>query len=152
MLRLALGLALALTACMSQTGQTKPPAQNAAATIVNTGSTNTAGFRIAVHPSGAAEYVSIPRGAGAQSAVPEKAARDIPADLAARLFTDLAAARPLSSLPAPHCFKSASFRYRLTIEFDGETTPDLSCGDGGNDHLRALISDVKQTVALFVQK
>jgi hypothetical protein len=152
MSRLAVALALALSACMSQTGQTKPPTQDAEATIVNTGSTNTSGFRIAVHRSGAAEYVSIPRGANAQSTAPEKATRDIPADLAARLFTDLESAKPLAALPAPHCFKSASFGYRLTVEFDGETTPDLSCGDGGNERLRTLISAVKETVALFEQK
>lgn len=128
-------------------------AQNAgqtgnAATIVNSGSTNTPGFHIAVQPTGNAEYVSIPRGANA-NAEPRKASRDVPADLKQRLFADLEAAKPLASLPAPHCMKSASFGYRLTIEFDGETTPDLSCGDGGNEHLRALIADVKAMTALF---
>ncbi|HWE00015.1 MAG TPA: hypothetical protein VG345_13285 [Bryobacteraceae bacterium] len=132
--------------------QSFPSIQYNQATIVNSGSTNTSGFRIAVKRSGAAEYASIPRGAGAQNKEPETSGREIPNDLTSRLFADLEAAKPLASLPAPHCMKSRSFGTRLTVEFGGETTPDLSCGDGGNEHLRALITDVNEMVALFRAK
>ncbi len=122
-------------------------AQTNVATIVHSGSTNQAGFHIAVDPAGKAEYAAMPRGGTA--AAPRHASRDIPEDVKQRLFADLQAAMPFSSLPAPHCMKPASFRYRLTIEYDGQTTPDLSCGDGGNEHLRALIADVKALTGLF---
>jgi hypothetical protein len=147
-----IALAIAVLAGMSPMSQSFPSIQYNQATIVNSGSTNTSGFRIAVKRSGAAEYASIPRGAGAHEKEPETAGREIPNDLASRLFADLEAAKPLANLPAPHCMKSRSFGTRLTVEFGGETTPDLSCGDGGNEHLRALIKDVNEAVAIFRAK
>ena len=137
---------------MADTAQSVRAAQDAVATIVNSGSTNRSGFRIVLRRSGAAEYSTIPRGAQSQRAQPEHAAKRILEDLSRRLFADLEAARPLASLPAPHCAKSVSFGSRLTVEFAGETTPDLSCGDGGDERLRALIRDVNEAVALFSGK
>jgi hypothetical protein len=125
------------------------------AVIVNSGSTNTAGFRIVVERSGNAEYTAMPRGINPQPAQPEstKAARRPVADaLVQRLYTDLEAAKPLASLPQPRCMKSASFGTRLTIELGGLATPDLSCGDGSSPKLRALIRDANEIVALFSAK
>jgi hypothetical protein len=144
-----IALVIAMAGVMSPIAQSFPSVQYNQATIVNSGSTNTAGFRIAVKRSGAAEYISVPRGANASRTEPEKSGREIPKDLAVRLFADLEAAKPLGGLPAPHCMKSKSFSSRLTIEFGGESTPDLSCGDGGNEHLRAIIKDVNDMVAYF---
>lgn len=148
----SIALVIAMAAIMSPIAQSFPSVQYNLATIVNSGSTNAAGFRIAVRRSGKAEYHEVARGAAAESAEPEKTGREIPSDLAQRLFADLEAAKPLRSLPAPHCMKSKSFGSRLTIEFGGETTPDLSCGDGGNERLRALIKDVNEMVAVFRSK
>lgn len=116
-------------------------------TIVNSGSTNTAGFQIVVEKSGDAEYTSQPRRGPDKN--PKKMQKTIPKALTDRLFADVQAARPLSSLPARHCVKSASFGTRLNIEFDGEQTPDLSCGDGGNEQLKALIADANEIIKLF---
>jgi hypothetical protein len=153
----SIALVIALAGVMSPIAQSFPSIQYNQATIVNSGSTNTAGFRIAIRRSGAAEYTSVPRGANPRTAEPDKAeaeksGREIPKDLASRLFADLEAAKPLGGLPAPHCMKSKSFGSRLTIEFGGETTPDLSCGDGGNEHLRAIIRDVNEMIACFHSK
>jgi hypothetical protein len=148
----SIALVIAMAGIMSPIAQSFPSVQYNQATIVNSGSTNTAGFRIAVRRSGAAEYASIPRGANAQNTEAEKSGREIPKDLASRLFADLEAAKPLGALPAPHCMKSKSFGSRLTIEFGGESTPDLSCGDGGNEHLRAIIRDVNEMLSLFRAK
>jgi len=145
----SIALVIAMAGAMSSIAQSFPSVQYNQATIVNSGSTNTAGFRIAVRRSGAAEYITVPRGANARNEEPQKTGREIPKDLASRLFADLEAARPLPGLPAPHCMKSKSFSSRLTIEFGGESTPDLSCGDGGNEHLRAIIQDVNEMVSLF---
>jgi hypothetical protein len=147
-----IALAIGVMLWMSPMSQSFPSIQHNQATIVNSGSTNTSGFRIAVKRSGAAEYATVPRGANAQNVEPEKEGREIPSNLASRLFADLEAAKPLASLPAPHCMKSKSFGTRLTIEFGGETTPDLSCGDGGNEHLRELIKDANEAVAFFRTK
>ena len=143
----SIALVIAMAGVMSPIAQSFPSIQYNQATIVNSGSTNTSGFRIAVKRSGAAEYTSVPRGADARNEDPEKSGREIPKDMAQRLFADLEAAKPLSSLPAPQCLKSKSFGSRLTIEFGGETTPDLSCGDGGNEHLRNIIRDVNEMIA-----
>jgi hypothetical protein len=145
----SIALVIAMAGVMSPIAQSFPSVQYNQATIVNSGSTNTAGFRIAVRRSGAAEYTSVPRGANARNEEAEKSGREIPKDLAMRLFSDLEAAKPLAGLPAPHCMKSKSFGSRLTIEFGGETTPDLSCGDGGNEHLRNIIRDVNEMIAYF---
>lgn len=140
---------IAMAGVMSPIAQSLPTVQFDLATIVNSGSTNTAGFRIDVRRSGTAEYTSIPRGANAAHEEPEKSDREIPKDLASRLFADLEAAKPLGRLPAPHRMKSKSFGSRLTVEFAGETTPDLNSGDGGDEHLRAIIRDVNEMIAYF---
>ena len=119
-------------------------------TIVNSGSTNTAGFQIAVEKSGAAEYTPKPRrhviGNGE---APKTIRKTIPKSLAGALYADVDAARPLSSLPARGCMKSASFGTRLTIQSGEDTSPDLSCGDGGNAKMQALIRDTGAVVKLF---
>ena len=124
-----------------------------AVTIVNSGSTNTAGFQITVDPSGKAEYTQRPRVRvidKTQTPPPATTVnKTIPKRLANSLYADVHAARPLSSLPGRFCAKSTSFGTRLTLEFGDETSPDLSCGDGGNAMLKALIRDVDAVVKLF---
>jgi hypothetical protein len=111
------------------------------AVIVNSGSTNTSGFRIVVERSGKAESTTTPQG--------KQMRRKLPEALTKQLYSDLRAATPLSSLPAPRCMKSASFGTKLTIEFGGQETPDLSCGGGDNAMLQALIRDANEIVKLF---
>ncbi len=118
--------------------------------IVNSGSTNRAGFQIVVERSGRAEYTAKPRRFGPQSGeVPGTVRKELPRALVLRLYSDLKAAQPLSSLPEPRCMKSVSFGTTLTLQFNGQKTPDLSCGDGGNSSFQALIRDVKEIVAAF---
>lgn len=118
--------------------------------IVNSGSTNTAGFRIAVQKSGKAEYTSQPRPAMMQRGEkPQKVSKNIAKSLAERFYADVKAAQPLHSLPPPHCAKSASFGTRTYVVFGEEESPDLSCGDGGDPKLRVLIRDVNEIVQLF---
>lgn len=109
------------------------------ATIVNSRSTNRAGFRIAIDAQGNAELTATSR----------KLQQTIPPELFKRFGADLDAAKPLASLPEVHCLKSASFGSRLTVESGAEQTPDLSCGDGGSTAMRNLIRDVNEITALF---
>ncbi|HUA86682.1 MAG TPA: hypothetical protein VMB85_22640 [Bryobacteraceae bacterium] len=119
-------------------------------TIVNSGSTNTAGFQIVVQESGEAEYRTHPRPiAIRRGEAPKKIQKTIPKSLVDRLYADVEAAQPLDSLPARHCVKSASFGTRTYIDAGGQESPDLSCGDGGNAKLRALIRDSSQIVEIF---
>ena len=127
-----------------------PPADSTAA-IVNSGSTNTPGFKIVVKRSGNAAYALLPRAHPQPQSQPAEAPakRELPPALAHRLFLDLNSARPFSNLPRPRCMKSVSFGTRLTIQFRGDETPDLNCGAGQSAKLSALIEDAKQVVAVF---
>lgn len=124
-------------------------AETEAVAIVDSGSTNRAGFRISLDAAGAAEMTLVPRGRAAVSENALPVRRAIPQALAERLRADLAEARPLAGLPAARCMKSASFGSSLSVEAGNERTPDLNCGDGGNAELRKLIRDVREIVALF---
>jgi len=116
------------------------------AVIVNSGSTNTEGFRIVVEQSGKAVYTQTPRKSDTQV---KSRSLDLPQALVKRLYSDLDAGKPLAELPGGHCMKSASFGSSLTIEFAGEKTPDLSCPDHGNPRLQVLIKDANEIVKLF---
>ena len=144
MLRIALALLVPLL--MAREAEAEPAAN---AVIVQSGSTNRAGFHIAIDAAGNAEFVPT----GRRSSEPDKSAeplhKKIPGELARRFHADLDIAKPFAALPSVRCMKSASFGFTLRVEFKGETTPDLSCGDGGNTALRNLIRDVNEIAALF---
>ena len=119
-----------------------------AAVIVDSGSTNTAGFRIVVERSGNAVDTQTPRQPEeTREAQPRR--RTLPRRLLRRFYADLEAGKPLSGLPHARCLKSASFGTTLTIELAGETTPDLSCGDHSDSRLKALVRDTSEIVKLF---
>lgn len=134
-----------LTLAVAGFGQ--PPRDRGFAAIVDSGSTNTNGLRIVVEPSGRTQSTLSPRGPQAPSGESQAAtAKTVPASLARRLYSDLDAAWPLSSLPTQHCLKSASFGTKLTIEFGGQTTPDLSCGHTADPRVRALAKDARDII------
>jgi hypothetical protein len=138
--------ATALTLALGGLGQ--PAGDRGFAAIVDSGSTNANGFRIVVEQSGKTQSTVALRGPQARTGEsPVATAGAVPAALAKRLYSDLDAAWPLSSLPSQHCLKSASFGTRLTIEFDGQTTPDLSCGRITDPKLRALSQDAREIIA-----
>ena len=138
---------LATIVCLLAAGA--PANESDPATIVDSGSTNRAGFRIAVDRAGVAEITATRKRPGANEAQPGPIRKMLPQALADAFYADLKAARPLASLPAIHCAKSASFGSALTVGFDREETPDLSCGDGGNRAMRDLIRDTRQIAALM---
>jgi hypothetical protein len=114
------------------------------AVIVNSGSTNRAGFRVEVDRSGAAVYTSTPRGQPA-----ERVRRNVPDELLRRFYADLEAAHPLSALPAERCAKSVSFGTTTIVELGSERTPDISCPNARNPNTKALMRDVDEIVQLF---
>lgn len=86
--------------------------------ITNTGSTNTAGYRVVITPDGRAIYSS-GDGSGAAS---------LPPAMIDRLRQDVSAAAPLSRLSvSPTCMKSASFGSSTFLALDDDRSPDLSC-------------------------
>ena len=127
-------LALVLSAARpSLAAQPVPylPVPKGAAVILNTGSTNTVGYRIVVEPSGRAEYV---QGSA-------RATGQISSQLAAKFFADLKAGMPLSTLRAFPCMKSASFGISFFLWWRGQRSPDISCS-GDSSAVTALNDDV----------
>ena len=124
--------------------------QAGTAEILDSGSTNTAGFRIVIDRSGKADYKLNPRKNAPQTEAPSgNKRRQLSRELVDRFYSDLNAAQPFSSLPDQHCMKSASFGTTTSIEFAGEKTPDLNCGDGGDAKLQAIIRDANEVIKLF---
>lgn len=124
--------------------------QAGTAEILDSGSTNTAGFRIVIDRSGQADYKVTPRKNAPQTeARGANKRRQLSRELVDRFYSDLNAAQPFSSLPDQHCMKSASFGTTTSIEFAGEKTPDLNCGDGGDAKLQAIIRDASEIIKLF---
>lgn len=109
------------------------------ATIVNSGSTNSEGYSIAVSSSGKGSATLQDKG-GATSGKPK--AFTLPASTVARFFADLAAARKGNAQSAA-CMKSASFGTTVHITWQGWVSPDLSCPP--QDSLgEALVKDVDE--------
>ena len=108
-------------------------AQRDSATIQNSGSTNTAGFRITLWSDGPGSVQF--RGVDTARKIA------IAPDLAARFFNDLHAAKD-ENAPPQHCMKSASFGTTTTVIWQGWTSPDLQCPPAG-PNIQALAQDVK---------
>ncbi|HTX60195.1 MAG TPA: hypothetical protein VMH02_11045 [Verrucomicrobiae bacterium] len=108
------------------------------ATIVNSGSTNFAGWKIAVTPAGAATLVIARRGVPEAGATPKPFA--VSAAVAAQFFKDLAAAKAQGASVEP-CMKSASFGSTTHVTWGSWSSPDLSCPPA-SDTATALSADI----------
>jgi|SRR5579875_3622178 len=104
------------------------------AIVEDSGSTNIAGLRVTVSTDGQASVE--PHDGRAQHV-------NLSQSMCEQLLRDLEEAGPLDRLPARHCIKSVSFGSRITIEYNGATSPDLSCPAAGNSHLEALQKDAR---------
>src|ERR1700684_3269310 len=85
------------------------------ALIVDSGSTNRAGYRLRVYADGTTALQ--------QGDVPLR--KHVSADLVKRFFADLQAAGPLDRLPVGHCMKSASFGSSAFVAYRGTMSPDV---------------------------
>lgn len=111
------------------------PVPPGAAVIMNTGSTNTSGYRIVVQRSGASEFV------GAMG----RSTAQLDTQLVDNFFSDLAAASPLSERATTPCMKSASFGTSLFVYWDHSRSPDLSCPSDKEG--KAVRSDAEEIAA-----
>ncbi len=123
---LAFGLAVALIGTIPTYGPIPQPSPSAVpgvpktsgeALIVNSGSTNRAGYRLRVYAAG---WTALQQGD-----VPIR--KRVPGALIKHFFADLAAAGALDKLPAPNCMKSASFGSSTQVGYRGAMSPDLEC-------------------------
>lgn len=129
-LRATVLAAFAIATCVAATARDT-------AVIVNSGSTNTYGYTIAVGSDGKATLTLQERG-GAATGTPKSFT--LPAATAARFFADLAAARKGNVASVP-CMKSASFGTSTNVTWQGWVSPDISCPPDGALS-SALVTDV----------
>ena len=106
--------------------------RNGFATIVNSGSTNAAGYAIVVRPDDSADVTVAGTTEHATVGAPQ----------VRWLYAKLRAAMPLGRLPGGGCMKSMSFGSSTTIAFAGETTPDLTCPGDATTRELGRIADV----------
>jgi hypothetical protein len=130
-MRLRLVAVLGLLAlCLAAT-----PAPDSAV-IVNSGSTNFAGYKIEVWPDGTAALTVEDRG-GTALTTPKPFT--VAKTDATKFFADLATAKSDGAAGSP-CMKSASFGSTTRVTWHGWTSPDLSCPPD-NAALAALVHD-----------
>jgi hypothetical protein len=110
------------------------PVPHDAAVILDTGSTNTLGYRVVVQRNGDVEYVI----GGVRNTMHADAGQT------AKLFTALAAGMPLSQLQSARCMKSASFGTAMFAYWNHQRSPDLTCPAG--DQAKAVYANVSRFV------
>lgn len=133
----AAGLLLAVFPALAKAPQKAKPktAPVETAVIENTGSTNTKGYQITVYSTGGARM--------------DGKARGLPTAMNKQFFRDLAAAMPLSGLPARHGMHSASFGTRTFVIYKGQQSPDLTFGgDALASALKADIEAITQELSI----
>ena len=106
------------------------PVTDGEALIVDSGSTNRAGYRLRVYATG---WTALQQGD-----VPIK--KRVSAALVKRFFADLRAAGPLDRIAVMRCMKSVSFGSSMQIGYRGKLSPDLSC-PSASSRARALAVD-----------
>lgn len=116
-----------------------------AVVISNTGSTNTTGYKIYVLPNGSVWYTN---GRDISASGPIDGTT-LPETQVKRLFKDIAAAMPLTSLPVRHGMKSASFGTSTYISYKGQKSPELTfAADPRAAALKADIVAITKTLGI----
>jgi hypothetical protein len=105
--------------------------------ILDSGSTNTQGYKIQVWSDGTAAIAPQDRFGVVQGATKSFT---VPAATASRFFADLAAARKSGATGQP-CMKSASFGTTTFVVWHNWKSPDLDC-PSSNAQTTALVHDV----------
>jgi hypothetical protein len=128
---------IALLIALAAVGMVPVAAATDGAIIVDSGSTNSLGYRIHVWTNGTASLTVQNRGGVAQAAAKSFSVKQ---STSTRLFADLKAARDGNATGAG-CMKSASFGTTTRITWHDWTSPDLDC-PAGNALTAALVHDV----------
>lgn len=110
---------------ITQTQGTQDDVQGTVATIIQSGSTNTVGYEVAIHSDGSATV----RMGGAASPAQSSGSRQfapgtVDMSTLLRLLNEIG---DVSSIPIGRCAKSASFGTSTHIRFAGKESGDLQC-------------------------
>jgi len=107
-----------------------------AAVIINSGSTNTAPYKIVVTPDGTARI---------QMQAVDTVTKTLSEATVKSFFSDIRAAMPLDAINMQPCMKSASFGTSTFVRFEAKQTPDLQCASGSA--AERLSADVEKITA-----
>lgn len=115
--------------------------------IINSGSTNTAGYQIRITRKGEAswKYTGTMDTKEGQAL---KGTNQLSDDVTEKLFADLDAALPFSEHPVPHSFKSRSFGFTITLKYGGQSSPDLGA-PGLDAKIKRLKTDLDEILQLL---
>ena len=113
------------------------PTASDVALIIDSGSTNVAGYRLFVHEDGRA---TLDEGDAPHPRLDPK--------LVQRFFADLRAAGALDRLPGYHCMKSASFGTTTQVAYRGVMSSDLSCSTGAGSALAKDAAELGRAAGL----
>ena len=106
--------------------------------IINSGATDSIGYRVLIGTGGDTSYVS---GDGSGNAL-------LPAELFQQIKRDISDAKPLAALPLPaSCIKPMSFGTSTFVAIGGDRSPDLTCP--ANDAAKNLKEGVAAIVAFL---
>jgi hypothetical protein len=134
------GVLLLLAACAPSAPTVAPGGAMVMTTtiqIINTGATDSIGYRVLLGADGSASFVS---GDGSGHAT-------LPAGLFDRLQQDITAAKPLADLPTQTCMKPVSFGTSTFVAQGGDRSPDLTCP--ANRAAQSLKDDVAAVTAFL---
>jgi hypothetical protein len=133
-----------------QNGGGKEQASGEIATIIQSPSTNTPGFKIVIHEDGSAtEEVSQFRGpSNAQSQTRQYPPGSIDTNTLHRLLTTIG---DVSKIPTGFCPKSVSFGTRTQIAYNGKVSGDLQCVRAQASETDPSLLHASQELSKFVQ-
>lgn len=105
--------------------------QNDIVQIINSGSTNTAGYVIELQRNGLVQWTVAPRFRPSLSTVPSSTATQnnirLPTVRTNNIFQAIQEAAPFNQYAPVFCGKSVSFGTTLHVTYNGQQTPDLNC-------------------------
>ncbi|CAF1503302.1 unnamed protein product [Didymodactylos carnosus] len=97
--------------------------------VVNSGSTNKAGFDIKIKRDGITKWIVYPRSRpfGNNNYQPTEKGFKLSQEFTNTLFNQIELTMPLNQYLDTHCIKSASFGSTLRVSYNDQTSPDLTC-------------------------
>jgi hypothetical protein len=123
------------------------------ATILQSGSTNTRGYKVTIRKDGSATAEVAASGSGGQAARSQDSrGQDFPAGTidAGHLRQLLAEINDVSTIPIGFCAKPASFGTRTQISYAGKTSGDLQCVRSNAPGEADTRSELYQELSAFV--
>lgn len=102
--------------------------ENDSIQIINSGSTNTAGYVIELQRNGLVKWNVAPRSHLILSSTDSPSnLRQLPLAQANNIFETIDSAFPFNQYSPVYCIKSVSFGTTLRVTYKGQQTPDLNC-------------------------